>query len=205
MHCPDGNDTDPIWRVLAFSRGISSWTPLKSEHSNPNPKPLVNQLWRIDFLTPPHPASSLKDSLPSLNILYHSKTDARFMQDGRKAVWSIPYVSLAFFPSSKQNFIAYHYSLRPDCIFEIYHQWQSGFSRVYSNCCCSCLFEDEIIRCIVITYWIFKSLRQFLMPQPKNLETYLMSHLYIYIYIYIYANLWPISVYACVCVWHFIR
>ena len=27
------------------------------------------------------------------------------MQDGRKAVWSIPYVSLAFFPSLKQNFI----------------------------------------------------------------------------------------------------
>ena len=29
------------------------------------------------------------------------------MQDGRKAVWSIPYVSVAFFPSFKQNFIAY--------------------------------------------------------------------------------------------------
>ena len=30
------------------------------------------------------------------------------MQDGRKAVWSIPYVSEAsFFPSLKQNFIAY--------------------------------------------------------------------------------------------------
>ena len=53
------------------------------------------------------------------------------MQDGRKAVWSIPYVSLVFFPSLKQNFIAYHYSSRPDCIFEIHQQWQSGFSRVY--------------------------------------------------------------------------
>ena len=29
------------------------------------------------------------------------------MQDGRKAVWSIPYVSVAFFLSLKQNFIAY--------------------------------------------------------------------------------------------------
>ena len=29
------------------------------------------------------------------------------MQDDPKAVWSIPYVSLAFFPSLKQNFIAY--------------------------------------------------------------------------------------------------
>ena len=47
------------------------------------------------------------------------------MQDGRKAVWSIPYVSVAFFPSLKQNFIAYNsskVSSRPDCIFEI-HQF----------------------------------------------------------------------------------
>ena len=29
------------------------------------------------------------------------------MQDGQKAVWSIPYVSVAFFPSLKLNFIAY--------------------------------------------------------------------------------------------------
>ena len=34
---------------------------------------------------------------------------------------------------------------RPDCIFEIQQLWQSGFSRVYSNCCCSCSFEAEII------------------------------------------------------------
>ena len=32
------------------------------------------------------------------------------MQDGRKAVWSIPYVSAAFFPSLKQNFIVYRSS-----------------------------------------------------------------------------------------------
>ena len=66
-----------------------------------------------------------------------------------KAVWSIPYVSLVFFPSLKQNFIAYHsskVSLHLDCIFEIHHLWQSGFSRVYSNCCCSCSFELEIIK-----------------------------------------------------------
>ena len=34
------------------------------------------------------------------------------MQDGRKAVWSIPYVSVAFFPSLKPNFIAYRSSSR---------------------------------------------------------------------------------------------
>ena len=29
------------------------------------------------------------------------------MQDGRKTVWSIPYVSMAFFPGLKHNFIAF--------------------------------------------------------------------------------------------------
>ena len=53
------------------------------------------------------------------------------MQDAPKAVWSIPYVSVAFFPSLKQNFIAYRSSKHPDCIFEIHQLWQSGFSRVY--------------------------------------------------------------------------
>ena len=52
VHCPVGNATDPIWRVLASSLGISSWTPLKSQHSSPNPNRFANQLWCIDFLTP---------------------------------------------------------------------------------------------------------------------------------------------------------
>ena len=68
------------------------------------------------------------------------------MQDGRKAVWSIPYFSAAFFPSLKQNFIAYRSSKVSDCIFEIDQLWQSGFSRVYFNSCCSCWFEPEIIK-----------------------------------------------------------
>ena len=43
------------------------------------------------------------------------------MQDGQKAVWSIPYVSVeSFFPSLKQNFIAYCSSKESDCIFEIH-------------------------------------------------------------------------------------
>ena len=66
------------------------------------------------------------------------------MQDAPKAVWSIPYVSVAFSASLKQNFIAYRSSKVSDCIFEIHQLWQSGFSRVYSNCCCSCWFEPEI-------------------------------------------------------------
>ena len=68
------------------------------------------------------------------------------MQDGQKAAWSIPYVSVAFFPSLKQNFIAYCSSKVSDCIFEIDQLWQSGFSRVYSNSCCRCSFELELIK-----------------------------------------------------------
>ena len=57
VHCPAGNATDPIWRVLASSDRISSWTPLKPQHSNPNTNPnsLANQLWCIDFFTPSTP------------------------------------------------------------------------------------------------------------------------------------------------------
>ena len=116
--------------------------PLKPQHSNPNP--LANQLWCPDFLTPPTPLI-IPHRLPGF-----LESDARFMQDGRKAVWSIPYVSVAaFYQSLKQNFIAYRsfqVFSRPDCIFEIHQLWQSGFSRVYSNCCCSCWFEPEIIK-----------------------------------------------------------
>ena len=68
----------------------------------------------------------------------------------QKAIWSISYVvSVVFFPNLKQNFIAYRsskVSLRPDCIFEIHQLWQSGFNSVYSNSCCSCSFEAEIIK-----------------------------------------------------------
>ena len=128
---------------------MSSWTPLKPRHSNPNPNHLANQMLCIDFPTPPIPLI-IPHRLPAiLESLMPLKTHARFMQDGRKAVWSIPYVSVAFFPSLKQNFIPYRSSevfSRPDCIFEIQQLWQSGFSRVYSNSYCSCSFEPKIIK-----------------------------------------------------------
>ena len=71
------------------------------------------------------------------------------MQDAPKSVWTIPYVSVAFFPSLKRIFFAYRsskVSSRADFIFEIHHLWQSDFSMMYSNCCCSCSFEPEIIK-----------------------------------------------------------
>ena len=148
MYCPGGNATDPIWRVPASSQGISSWTPLKPLRSNHNPNRLANQLWCIDFLTPPTPLIVPYRSLPSLNLLCHSNTDVRFMQDAPKAEWSIPYLCVAFCPSLKQNIIAYRsskVSSRPDCHFEIHQLWQLGFSWVYSNSFLSCSFEPEII------------------------------------------------------------
>ena len=167
-------------------------------------------IWPVNFgvvtsLLLPHLSSSLKDSLPSLNLLCHSKTDAQFMQDGRKAVWSIPYVSVAFFPSLKQNFIAYHSSKvysRPDCIFEIHQLWQLGFSRVYSNCCCSCSFEAEILKIGQSSHKMysnkimnFQKSTTILNACKKSLETYWMHQIYIYIYIYI-----CVCVCVCVCV-----
>ena len=40
------------------------------------------------------------------------------MQDGQKAIWSIPYVSVAFFSSLKHNFIACHSSKESDSILK---------------------------------------------------------------------------------------
>ena len=80
------------------------------------------------------------------------------MQDAPKAAfWSIPYVSVTFSPSLKHNFIVYHSCSRPDCIFEIHQLWQSGFSRVYSNCCCSCSFEPEIIKIGQSSHWLYSN------------------------------------------------
>ena len=147
MHCPCGNAADPIWRVLASSDGIPSWTPLKPQHSNPkpNPNPLANQLYWLPYSSHAfhHPSqtpclswisyATQKMMLDSCKML--QKQSEAF----RKFLWH-------FFPSLKQNLIAYRSSKVSDCIFEIDHLWQSGFSRVYSNCYCSCSFEPEIIK-----------------------------------------------------------
>ena len=118
------------------------------------------------------------------------------MQDGRKAVWSIPNVSVTFFPSLKQNFIPYRsskVSWRPDYIFEIHHRWQSGPSRVYSNCCCSCSFEPDIIKIGQSSHQIhsnkimnFQESTVILKCLYKKVWKLIECKTYIYIYIYIY-------------------
>ena len=131
---------DLIWRVWASSGGISSWTPLKPQHSYLNPNPLASQLWCIDLLTPPTPLT-IPNRLPALvEFLMPLKNwcsiHARWSKSSLKH--SIRFCGI--FSCLKQNFIAYRsskVSLRPDCIFEIHLLWKSGFSRVYSNCFCS--------------------------------------------------------------------
>ena len=149
MYCPYGNATDPIWRVLASSDGISSWTPLKPQRSNPNPNPFGNQLSCSDFLTPCTPFIISQTFCLSW-ISYATK---KLMFDpckiGKKQSEAFHTFLWHFFPSLKQNFIAYRsskVSSRPDWIFEIHQLWQSGFSMVYSSSCCSCSFEREIIK-----------------------------------------------------------
>ena len=147
VHCPGGNA--PIWRVLTSSQGISSWTPLKPQHSSPNLNLLANQFLCIDFLTPPtpliipHGLPALLESLMQLKnwCSIHARCPKSSLKHSKRFC--------GIFPSLKQNFIAYRsskVSSRPDCIFEIHQLWQSGFSRVYSNSCCSCSFEAEIIK-----------------------------------------------------------
>ncbi len=59
-----------------------------------------NRLWALGKTLTLWPINSL----PSLNLLCYSKTDARFMQDAPKEVWSIPYVSVACFSKFKTEF-----------------------------------------------------------------------------------------------------
>ena len=183
MHCPCGNATDPIWRVLASSLGISSWTPLKPQHSNPNPNPLTNQLWCIDFLTlptpiitPPRLCAFLESLMPLKNWC---SIHARCSKSSLKH--SIRFCGIIF-----PKFIAYRsskVSSCPDCIFEIHQLWQSGFNRLYSNSCCNCWFEPEIKKIGQSSHKIFSNnielSRVYYNSKclyKKSLETYWRSH-----------------------------
>ena len=173
VHCPAGNTTDPIWRELASSDGISSGTPLKPQHSNPNPnlKPFANQLLCIDFLTPPTPLT-----IPHRPLAFHESLmllknwfsiHARWTKSSLKN--SIRFCGI--FQSLKQNFIAYRsskVSSRPDCIFEIHQLWHQvlvGCIRIPAVAVHLNLKSQKLVshvyRYIAITYWNFKSLHQF--------------------------------------------
>ena len=117
MYCPGGNATDPIWRVLASSDRISSWTPLKPQHSNPNPNPLANQLWCIDFLTPrtppiiPHRLFGFLESLMPLknSCSIHARRSKRSLKNsirfcGIFSKFKTDFYSISFFLTSRLHF-----------------------------------------------------------------------------------------------------
>ena len=190
--------------VLASSDRISSWTPLKHQHTNPKTNPLANQLWCIDFLTPPTPFIIPQRLLAFLESLLPHKNwcsiHARWSKSSLKH--SVRFCGI--FPSLKHNFIAYRsskVSSRPECIFEIHRLWQSGVSRVYSNCCCSCSFEHEIIKIdqsshsnnILNFPESTTILNAFTKKDWKLIEYTTHTHTHTHTHIYIYIYIWGFS------------
>ena len=119
--------------------------------------------------------------------------------------------NVAFFPSLKQNFFAYlssKVSSRPDWIFEIHQQWQPGYSRVYSNSCCCCSFELEIIKISQSSHKMYNNnsefsrvYNNFKCPNKNSLETYWRHHVIVrWSYHY---NLWKIICTTKGTVWNF--
>ena len=156
---------------------------------------MAYQLLWIDFLTPPTSLiipHRLPAFLESLMPLKNScSINARCPQSSLKH--SICFCGI--FPSIKHNFIAYRSSKVSDSIFEIHQLWQSGFSRVYSNCCCSCSFESEIIKIGQSSHKMYSILNfqessTILNAHTKKVWKLIVctSYIYIYIYIYIYRK-----------------
>ena len=143
---------------------------------------LANQLWCSDFLSPftpliiPHRLPAFLESLMPLKNW--CPIHARWSKSSQ--IHSIHFCGI--FSSLKRNLIAYRsfkVSSRPDCIFEIHQVWQSGFSRAYSNSCCSCSLEPEIIKISQSSHKIysnnilnFQESTTILNACTKSLETY---------------------------------
>ena len=90
-------------------------------------------------------------------------------------------------------------SSRPDCIFESHQLWQSGFSRVYSNCCCSCSFEPEIIKIGQSSHKMYSNNIGKFQCLYKKVWGLIECTTYIYIYIVIYRQ--SVSLYHNSSVW----
>ena len=118
------------------------------------------------------------------------------------------------FPSLKQNFLVYRSSKMSDCIFEIRQLSQSGFSRVYSNCCCSCSFEADIIRIGQSSHKMYSNnilnfsrvYDNFKCLYKNSLETYWIHHVYTQIYQWRFKHfLTLVWRHVCVCAYGAIR
>ena len=171
MHCPGGNATDPIWRLLASSDGISSWTPLKSQHSSPNPNLLANQLWCIDWLTPPTPLIILHRFPAFLEFLMPLKNWCSIHIRWSKS--SLKH-SIRFFGifSKFKTILLYIVRLKCRHIQIIFLKFTSCDNQALVRCipisalAVNLNLKSEklvsyLIRCIAIIYWIFKCLWQF--------------------------------------------
>ena len=164
MHCPGGNATEPISRVLASSDEISSWTPLKPQNSIPNPYPLANQIWSVDFLTPPTPfimPHILPGFLESLMPLKNWRSiHARWSKSSLKH--SIRFSDI--FPSLMHIVL-----LKCPHIQIAFLKFTSCDNQVLVGCIpiaavavhLKLKLVSHLIKFIAITYWILKSLRQF--------------------------------------------
>ena len=104
----------------------------------------------------------------------------------------------------RQNLIAYCSFKCPHCIFEIHHLWQSGFSRVYTNSCCSGSFEPEIIKIGESSHKMYSNnilncqesspILTACTKKKKAGNVLNAQRIYIYIYIYMFSK---IDVCAC--------
>ena len=158
--CPGGNATDPIWRVLASSDGISSWTPLKPQHRNTNPNPLANQLWCIGFLTPPtpiiipHRLRAFLESLMPLKNWY--SIHARCSKSSLKH--SMRFCGI-FFQVFQNRISMYIVPLKCPHVQIAFLKFTSCdiSSRVYSNPCCIYSFEPEIIKIGLSSYKMYSN------------------------------------------------
>ena len=171
MHCSGGNATNPIWRVMASSNGISSWTPLKPEHSmtNPNPNPLANQHWCIDFLTRPTPLIIPHRFPAFLEFLMPHKNwcsiHASWLKSSVKhsirlygifTKFKTYFYCISFFLTSRLHFLKFTSCDNQALVGCIPIPGVVSHLNLKSQ-----KLVSHLIKCIAITYWIFKGLWQF--------------------------------------------
>ena len=116
MHCPGGNATDQIWSVLASSDGISSWTSLKPQHNIPC---WLSVQWEPSACRSCQCCQKKGSSKVCgwiCSVWPSWVRESQHASTGNYVSWSLDHNSrssfhhMAFFPSLKQNFIAYRSS-----------------------------------------------------------------------------------------------
>ena len=94
-----------------------------------------------------------------------------------------------------------------DRIFEIPQLWQSGFRRVYSNCCCSYSFEPEIIKIGLSSHKMhrnnilnFQESMTILNAHKKKVWKLIVCTLYVHtrICIHIYMHIYYVNICTCI-------